>query len=71
MHRCDSAREGSAMALPLFYQLATCEFTPRDVGFSLRKILHKSPNVDIKLAEINVIDPKAHRGGVIRPRPRI
>jgi NADH dehydrogenase FAD-containing subunit len=59
------------MALLLFYQLTTCELTPRDVGFSLRKVCDKSPNVDIKLAEISVIDPKAHRGGVIRPRPRI
>jgi NADH dehydrogenase len=45
---------------PLFYQLATCELTPRDVGFSLRKIFSKSPNVDIKLAEVNGIDPNAH-----------
>jgi NADH:ubiquinone reductase (H+-translocating) len=45
---------------PLFYQLATSELTPRDVGFSLRKIFRKSPNVDIKLAEVNSIDPKAH-----------
>jgi hypothetical protein len=35
---------------PLFYQVAISELTPRDVGFSLRKIFRKSPNVDIKLA---------------------
>jgi NADH:ubiquinone reductase (H+-translocating) len=44
---------------PLFYQLATSELTPRDVGFSLRKIFRKLPGVDIKLAEVNAIDPKA------------
>ena len=43
---------------PLFYQLATSELTPRDVGFSIRKIFHKSPNVDIKLADVTAIDPK-------------
>jgi NADH:ubiquinone reductase (H+-translocating) len=35
---------------PLLYQVAISELTPRDVGFSLRKIFRKSPNVDIKLA---------------------
>ena len=45
---------------PLFYQLATSELAPRDVGFSLRKIFRKLTNVDIKLAEINAIDPKGH-----------
>ena len=43
---------------PLFYQLATSELTPRDVGFSIRKIFHKTPNVDIKLADVTAIDPK-------------
>jgi NADH:ubiquinone reductase (H+-translocating) len=41
---------------PLFYQLATSQLGPSDVGFSLRKIFRKSPNVDIKLAEISNID---------------
>ena len=45
---------------PLFYQLATSELAPRDVGFSQRKIFRKLTNVDIKLAEINAIDPKGH-----------
>ena len=44
---------------PLFYQLATSELTPRDVGFSIRKIFHKTPDVDIKLADVTAIDPKA------------
>jgi NADH:ubiquinone reductase (H+-translocating) len=46
---------------PLFYQLATSELGPRDVGFSLRKIFYKLPNVDVKLADVTAIDPKAHR----------
>ena len=44
---------------PLFYQVAISELTPGDVGFSLRKIFRKSPNVDIKLADINTINPKS------------
>jgi NADH:ubiquinone reductase (H+-translocating) len=44
---------------PLFYQVAISELTPRDVGFSLRKIFRKSPNVDIKLADVNAISPKS------------
>jgi len=44
---------------PLFYQLASSELTPSDVGFSLRKIFRKLPNVDIKLAEVNAVEPKA------------
>ncbi len=44
---------------PLFYQLATSALTPANVGFSLRKIFGKSPNVDIKMAEVSAIDPKA------------
>jgi NADH dehydrogenase len=44
---------------PLFYQVAISELTPADVGFSLRKIFRKSPNVDIKLADVNTINPKS------------
>ena len=44
---------------PLFYQLATSQLGPSDVGFSLRKIFRKSPNVDIKLTEISNIDPRS------------
>jgi len=45
---------------PLFYQLATSALAPPDVGFSLRKVFHKSPNVDVKLATVSAIDPKGH-----------
>jgi NADH:ubiquinone reductase (H+-translocating) len=44
---------------PLFYQVAISELTPGDVGSSLRKIFRKSPNVDIKLADVNTINPKS------------
>jgi NADH:ubiquinone reductase (H+-translocating) len=44
---------------PLFYQLATSQLAPGDVGFSLRKIFHQSANIDIKLAEVIAVDPKA------------
>jgi len=44
---------------PLFYQLATSQLAPGDVGFSLRKIFRKSSKIDIKLAEVIAVDPKA------------
>src|SRR5262249_27445776 len=44
---------------PLFYQLATSQLGPGDVGFSLRKIFRKSPNVDVKLADVNTVDLKS------------
>jgi NADH dehydrogenase len=44
---------------PLFYQVATSQLAPENVAFSLGKIFHKSPNVDIKVAEVNALDPKA------------
>jgi NADH:ubiquinone reductase (H+-translocating) len=43
---------------PLFYQLAVSALAPEDVGFSLRKIFRKVPNVDVKMAEVDRIDPK-------------
>jgi NADH dehydrogenase FAD-containing subunit len=46
---------------PLFYQVATAQLAVEDVGFSLGRIFRKSPNVDIKVAEINAVDPKARR----------
>lgn len=44
---------------PLLYQLATSALAPRDVGLSLRKIFRKWPDVDIKLAEVNSVDPRS------------
>jgi NADH dehydrogenase len=45
---------------PLFYQLATSQLAPSDVAFPLRRIFHKLHGVDIKMAEVTAIDPKAH-----------
>ncbi|HUN64187.1 MAG TPA: NAD(P)/FAD-dependent oxidoreductase [Candidatus Sulfotelmatobacter sp.] len=44
---------------PLFYQVAASQLAAEDVAFSLSTIFRESPNVDIKLAEVNAIDPKA------------
>ena len=44
---------------PLLYQVATAQLAPEDVGFSLGRIFHKSTNIDIKMAQVNAVDPKA------------
>jgi NADH dehydrogenase len=44
---------------PLFYQLATSQLAPRDVGISIRKIFRNRPAVDVKLAEVAKVDPEA------------
>src|SRR4051795_6833369 len=36
---------------PLLYQLATCQLAGTDIAFSLRKLFHDHPNVDVKMAE--------------------
>jgi NADH dehydrogenase len=43
---------------PLFYQVATSQLAPEDVGFSLGRIFRKAPNVEIKVAEVNAVDPR-------------
>ena len=48
---------------PLFYQVATAQLASEDVGFSLGRIFHKSTNVDIKVAQVNALDPKARSVG--------
>jgi NADH:ubiquinone reductase (H+-translocating) len=45
---------------PLFYQLATSQLTPEDIGFSLGRIFQKSINVDIRVAQVTAVDAKAH-----------
>src|SRR3954453_22018615 len=45
---------------PLLYQVATCQLAATDVAFSLRKLFHDHPGVDVKLAEVASIDPEAH-----------
>src|SRR3954470_14138518 len=44
---------------PLLYQVATSQLAPADVAFSLRRLFHAHPNVDVKLAEIDTIDVEA------------
>jgi NADH dehydrogenase len=43
---------------PLLYQVATAEVAADDVATSLRQVLRGRPNVDVKLAEVMVVDPK-------------
>jgi NADH dehydrogenase len=42
---------------PLLYQVATSQLAPSDIAYSLRKLFADSPNVDVKLAEVEAIDP--------------
>ena len=44
---------------PLLYQVATSLLAPNDIAFSLRKLFHDNPNVDVKLAEVESLDPQA------------
>ena len=44
---------------PLLYQVATSQLAPEDVGFSLGRIFHKFTNVDIKMAQVNAVDPNS------------
>ena len=34
---------------PLLYQVATCQLASSDITFSLRRLFHEHPNVDVKL----------------------
>jgi NADH dehydrogenase len=43
---------------PLLYQVATAELGTGDVATSLRQVLRGHPNVDVKMAEVMVVDPK-------------
>jgi NADH dehydrogenase len=42
---------------PLLYQVATCQLAPSDITFSLRRLFHEHPNVDVKLVDVAAIDP--------------
>ncbi len=44
---------------PMLYQVATSQLAPEDLAYSLRKVFAKSPQVDVKLAEVAAIDPTA------------
>jgi len=42
---------------PLLYQVATSQLTATDIAFSLRALFHNRRNVDVKLVEVESIDP--------------
>lgn len=46
---------------PMLYQVATSQLATSDVAFPLRKLFIKSPNVDVKLAEVASVDPAARK----------
>jgi NADH dehydrogenase len=43
---------------PLLYQVATAELGTGDVATSLRQVLRGHPNVDVKMAEVMIVDAK-------------
>jgi NADH dehydrogenase len=43
---------------PLLYQVATAELGTGDVATSLRQVLRGRENVDVKMAEVMVVEPK-------------
>ena len=45
------------MFQPLFYQVATSQIEPSSISFPLRKIFHDQNNIEIRLAEVDCIDP--------------
>jgi NADH:ubiquinone reductase (H+-translocating) len=45
---------------PLLYQVATSQLASTHIAFSLRKLFHRHPNVDVKMAEVAAIDPATH-----------
>src|SRR5947209_2772675 len=42
---------------PLLYQVATSQLAPSDIAHSLRAVFAEQDDVDVKMAEIAVIDP--------------
>lgn len=45
------------MFQPLFYQVATSQLEPSSISFPLRKIFQKKKNTQIRLAEVQSVDP--------------
>ncbi len=43
---------------PLLYQVATAVLAPGNAAFSLRNVLQRHSNVDVKLGEVVAVDPK-------------
>ncbi|MBL0357033.1 MAG: NAD(P)/FAD-dependent oxidoreductase [Chitinophagaceae bacterium] len=46
---------------PLFYQVATAGLDASNISFPLRKVFHKSKNVKIRLAEVQLVQPEAKK----------
>src|ERR1700755_76033 len=46
---------------PLLYQVATAALSPADIAAPVRAILSKCPNAAVILAEVQSIDPVAHK----------
>ena len=46
---------------PLLYQVATSQLLAGSIAVSLRKVVHRHANVDVKMAEVESIDPVAGR----------
>jgi NADH dehydrogenase len=46
------------MFQPLFYQVATSQLEPSSISFPLRKIFHNKKNIQIRLAEVQSVDPE-------------
>ena len=44
---------------PLLYQVATSQLGTSEVAISLRKLFQSHPNVDVKMAEVESIDPRS------------
>jgi NADH:ubiquinone reductase (H+-translocating) len=44
---------------PLLYQVATCQLASTDIAYSLRKLFRKHRNVDVRLSEVESVDPAA------------
>ena len=45
---------------PLLYQVATSQLASTDIAFSLRKLFDDDRNVDVKLAQVDSVDPATH-----------
>lgn len=45
---------------PLLYQVASALLAPDNIAFSLRAILERHPNVDVKMTEVVSVDPNTH-----------
>src|SRR3954469_7354313 len=44
---------------PLLYQVATSQLASSDIAYSLRKLFADDDNVEVKLAEVERVDPAA------------